>query len=81
VPKPAPGKVSSGTAVLPTGDIALFVVTDVKSGALPTTPDAASLVSQLAQRVAGQSAGIEFSAYVAELVATAKVKLNEKVFE
>ena len=29
----------------------------------------------------GQGAGIEFSAYVAELVRTAKVKLNEKVFE
>ena len=81
VPRPAPGKVSSGTAVLPNGDIALFVVTDVKSGALPATPDAASQVSQLAQRVAGQGAGIEFSAYIAELVRTAKVKLNEKVFE
>jgi len=81
VPRPAPGKVSSGTAVLPDGDVAIFVVTDVKSGALPTTPDAGSLVSQLAQRVAGQNAGIEFSAYVAELVRTAKVKLNEKVFE
>jgi peptidyl-prolyl cis-trans isomerase D len=81
VPKPAPGKVSSGTAVLPSGDIALFVVTDAKSGALPTTPDAGSIVTQLAQRIAGQSAGIEFSAYVAELVRTAKVKLNEKVFE
>ena len=38
VPRPAPGKVSSGTAVLPDGDIALFVVTDVKSGALPRLP-------------------------------------------
>jgi peptidyl-prolyl cis-trans isomerase D len=81
VPRPAPGKVSSGTAVLPGGDIALFVVTDVKSGALPTTPDAGSLVTQLAQQVAGQTAGIEFSAYVAELVRNAKVRLNEKVFE
>ena len=81
VPRPTPGKVSSGTAVLPGGDIALFVVTDVKSGALPTTPDAGALVTQLAQQVAGQSAGIEFSAYVAELVRNAKVRLNEKVFE
>jgi peptidyl-prolyl cis-trans isomerase D len=81
VPRPAPGKVSSGTAVLPGGDIALFVVTDVKSGALPTTPDAGSLVTRLAQQVAGQTAGIEFSAYVAELVRNAKVRLNEKVFE
>jgi peptidyl-prolyl cis-trans isomerase D len=80
-PRPAPGKVSSGTAVLPNGDVALFVVTDVKSGALPTTPDAGPIMSQLAQRVAGQNAGVEFSAYVAELVRTAKVKLNEKVFE
>jgi peptidyl-prolyl cis-trans isomerase D len=81
VPRPAPGKVGSGTAVLPGGDIALFVVTDVKSGALPTTPDAGPLVTQLAQQIAGQGAGIEFSAYVAELVRNAKVQLNEKVFE
>jgi len=81
VPRPAPGKVSSGTAVLPGGDIALFVVTDVKSGALPTAPDSGPVLAQLAQQVAGQSAGIEFSAYVAELVRNAKVKLNEKVFE
>jgi peptidyl-prolyl cis-trans isomerase D len=81
VPRPAPGKVSSGTAVLPGGEIALFVVTDVKSGELPTTPDIESLVSQLAQRFAGQSAGAEFSAYVAELVRNAKVRVNEKVFE
>jgi peptidyl-prolyl cis-trans isomerase D len=80
-PRPAPGKVTSGTALLPNGDVALFVVTDVKSGALPTTPEAGSLMAQLAQRVAGQSAGVEFSAYVAELVRTAKVRLNEKVFE
>jgi peptidyl-prolyl cis-trans isomerase D len=80
-PRPASGKVTSGTAVLPNGDVALFVVTGVKSGALPTTPDAGSLVAQLAQQVAGQSAGVEFSAYVAELVRTAKVRLNEKVFE
>jgi peptidyl-prolyl cis-trans isomerase D len=81
VPRPAPGKVASGTAVLPNGDIALFVVTDVKSGTLPTTPDAVGLVTQQAQRVAGQSAGAEFSAYVAELVRTAKIRLNDKVFE
>jgi peptidyl-prolyl cis-trans isomerase D len=81
VPRPAPGKVTSGTAVLPNGDIALFVVTDVKSGTLPTTPDAVGLVTQQAQRVASQSAGAEFSAYVAELVRTAKIRLNDKVFE
>jgi peptidyl-prolyl cis-trans isomerase D len=81
VPRPAPGKVTSGTAVLPNGDIALFVVTDVKSGTLPTTPDAVGLVAQQAQRVASQSAGAEFSAYVAELVRTAKIRLNDKVFE
>ncbi len=81
VPRPAPGKVTSGTAVLPDGDIALFVVTDVKSGTLPATPDAVGLVAQQAQRAANQSAGAEFSAYVAELVRTAKIRLNEKVFE
>jgi peptidyl-prolyl cis-trans isomerase D len=81
VPRPAPGKVSSGTAVLPGGDIALFVVTDVKSGALPTAPDSGPVLAQLAQQIAGQSAGFEFSAYLEELVRNAKVKLNEKVFE
>jgi peptidyl-prolyl cis-trans isomerase D len=81
VPRPAPGKATSGTAVLPNGDIALFVVTDVKSGTLPATPDAVGLVTQQAQRVANQSAGAEFSAYVAELARTAKIRLNEKVFE
>ena len=81
VPRPAPGKATSGTAVLPNGDIALFVVTDVKSGTLPATPDAAGLVTQQVQRVANQSAGAEFSAYVAELARTAKIRLNEKVFE
>ena len=43
--------------------------------------DAGPLVTQLAQQIAGQGAGIEFSAYVAELVRNAKVQLNEKVFE
>ena len=79
-PRPAPGKVTGGTAVLPNGDVALFVVNAVKGGAIPMTPEAAAQLSQQAQRVAGQVAGAEFSAYVAELVRTAKVSLNEKVF-
>jgi len=66
--------------VLPNGDVALFVVNAVKGGAIPMTPDAAAQLSQQAQRAAGQVAGAEFSAYVAELVRTAKVSLNEKVF-
>ena len=79
-PRPEPGKVTGGTAVLPNGDVALFVVSAVKGGAIPMTPDAAAQLSQQAQRAAGQVAGAEFSAYVAELVRTAKVSLNEKVF-
>jgi hypothetical protein len=38
-------------------------------------------MSQIAQRAAGQLAGAEFGAYVDELVRTAKVTVNEKVFE
>jgi peptidyl-prolyl cis-trans isomerase D len=80
-PRPAPGKAAGGTAVLPTGDVALFVVNAVRAGTIPTTPEAAAQLGQEAQRVARQAAGVEFSAYLAELVRTAKVRLNEKVFE
>jgi peptidyl-prolyl cis-trans isomerase D len=80
-PRPAGGKPTPGTAILPNGDIALFVVNSVTSGTLPMTPDSAAQMSQIAQRAAGQLAGSEFNAYVDELVRTAKVTVNEKVFE
>jgi hypothetical protein len=66
---------------MPNGDVAVFAVTAVRSGTMPTTPDAAQQLSQQAQRIAGESAGVEFSAYLAELVRTAKVKINDKIFE
>jgi peptidyl-prolyl cis-trans isomerase D len=80
-PHPAAGKKAAGTAVLPTGDVALFVVDEVTSGTLPMTADSSAQMSQIAQRAAGQLAGAEFGAYVDELVRTAKVTVNEKVFE
>jgi peptidyl-prolyl cis-trans isomerase D len=80
-PRPAGGKPTAGTAILPGGDVAVFVVNSVTSGTLPMTPDSAAQMSQIAQRAAGQLAGAEFGAYVDELVRTAKVTVNEKVFE
>jgi peptidyl-prolyl cis-trans isomerase D len=80
-PRPAPGKSTSGIAVLPTGDVALFVVNAVHSGTMPSAADAAAQLQQQAQRASGQTAGAEFSAYLGELVRTAKIRTNEKVFE
>ncbi len=80
-PRPVGGKPTAGTAILPNGDVALYVVNSVTSGTLPMTPDSAAQMSQIAQRAAGQLAGSEFNAYVDELVRTAKVTVNEKVFE
>ncbi len=80
-PRPAQGQSSSGTAVYPNGDVAIFVVSAVRTGALPSTPEAAAQLQQQARRASESNAVAEFSAYVAELVRTAKISLNESVFE
>jgi peptidyl-prolyl cis-trans isomerase D len=78
---PAPGKTTPGTAVLSNGDVAVFVVSAVHAGAAPTGPEAAALLSQSAQQAAGMAARAEFAAYLKELDNTAKIKLNDQVFE
>jgi peptidyl-prolyl cis-trans isomerase D len=80
-PRPEPGKSSSGTAVLPNGDAVVFLVSGVHAGAMPASADAAAQLAQQAQRAAGQAAGAEFAAYVEELMRTAKIRRNDKVFE
>ena len=80
--RPAPGKATGGTAVLANGDVAVFVVSAVRAGTAPTTgPDAAMQLAQIAQKTAGVAASADFAAYVKELERTAKIKLNEQVFE
>ena len=80
--RPAPGKATGGTAVLANGDVAVFVVSAVRAGTAPTTgPDAEMQLAQIAQKTAGAAARADFAAYVKELERTAKIKLNEQVFE
>jgi peptidyl-prolyl cis-trans isomerase D len=79
-PRPASGRRQAGTAGLPSGDAAVFVIDEVRAGTLPDAADAAELGEHLQQgaRLAGAS---ELSAYVAGLERTAKIKRNDKVFE
>jgi peptidyl-prolyl cis-trans isomerase D len=79
--RPAPGKASAGTAVLASGDVAVFAVIAVRAGTAPVGPDAGLQLSQIAQTGARAAARAEFAAYVKELERTAKITLNEKVFE
>jgi hypothetical protein len=54
----------------------------VRAGTAPTTgPDAEMQLAQIAQKTAGAAARADFAAYVKELERTAKIKLNEQVFE
>ena len=80
VAAPGAGKLSSGTATLPGGDAALFVVSAVRPGSL-TSPEAAAGLSGTAQQAAMQSALGEFSAYVTEIERNSKVTRNRKLFE
>jgi hypothetical protein len=72
--------VASGTAALPEGDAALFVVSAVRPGSL-ASPEAAAALAETAQQAAARAALGEYSAYVTELERTAKVTRNPKVFE
>ena len=79
-PHPAAGKASAGTAVLANGDVALFVVSAVRSGSMDS-PETAARFAESMQSMQRQAAAAEFAAYVKELERTAKVQRNEKVFE
>jgi peptidyl-prolyl cis-trans isomerase D len=78
--RPAPGKAIGGTAVLPDGDVAVFVVNAVRAGTAPTGPEAAVQLSQVMERAAGMAARADYTAYVKELDRTAKIKINDQVF-
>jgi peptidyl-prolyl cis-trans isomerase D len=80
VAPPAAGGVASGVSRLPSGDAALFVVSSVRAGSM-SAPEIAAQATQIAQQAAGQSAVEEFSAYLAELERTAKIKRNPKIWE
>jgi peptidyl-prolyl cis-trans isomerase D len=79
VPAPAAGRVAAGTASLANGNAAVFVVTTVRPGTLPTT-DAAQ-IAEFMRQAAGQQGMIEFAAYVAEIERNAKITRNAQVFE
>jgi peptidyl-prolyl cis-trans isomerase D len=78
--RPTPGKVTTGTAVLSNGDVAVFVVSAVLAGTAPAGPEAAVQLAQAAQRAAGMAARADYTAYVNELDRTAKIKVNDQVF-
>jgi peptidyl-prolyl cis-trans isomerase D len=80
VAAPAAGHVASGVSRLPNGDTALFVVSGVRPGSM-ATPEIAAQSSEIARQAAGQVAVEEFSAYVAELERTAKIKRNPQLWE
>jgi hypothetical protein len=77
---PAGGRLASGVAALPSGDVALFVVSGVRPGSI-SSPEAAAALPGRAQQAAEQMAMTELSAYVAELERKAKIKRNPKLFE
>lgn len=79
-PHPADGKASAGTAVLASGDVAIFAVNAVRPGRTDS-PEASMTLALAMQRAQGQAGVAEFAAYVKELERNAKVKRNEKVFE
>ncbi len=78
--RPAPGKATGGTAVLPNGDVAVFVVNAARAGMAPTGPDAAVQLSQVMEKASGMAARADYTAYVKELDRTAKIKVNDQVF-
>jgi hypothetical protein len=79
-PRPAPGKVTGGTALLENGDVAVFVVNAVRAGTPPTGDAAPFELAQVARNASNANALAEFTAYVKELERTAKIKLNDQVF-
>ena len=79
-PRPAPGKAIGGTAVLPNGDVAVFAVTGVRAGVAPSGEAAAFELMQIAQGASNANALAEFTAYVKQLEAKAKIRINDNVF-
>ena len=79
-PRPAPGKVSGGTATLPDGDVAVFAVSGVRAGVAPGGEAAAFEVMQVAQGAANASTLAEFTAYVKQLESKAKIRISDNVF-
>lgn len=71
------GASGKGLATLANGDVALFVVDNIRPGSLP----AAAEMPVVAQQVAGMTALAEFGAYARELESVAEVTLNKSVFE
>jgi peptidyl-prolyl cis-trans isomerase D len=80
VAAPAAGRIASGVSPLPNGDVALFVVDAVRPGSV-AAPEIAAQSAEITQQAAGQVAVGEFSAYLAELERTAKIKRNPKLWE
>jgi hypothetical protein len=80
VAAPAAGRIASGVSPLPNGDVALFVVDAVRPGSM-AAPEIAAQSAEITQQAAGQVAVGEFSAYLAELERTAKIKRNPKLWE
>lgn len=77
---PGAGRTASGVSRLPNGDAALFVVNTVQPGSM-SAPEIAAQAAEITRQAAGQVAVEEFSAYLAELERTAKVKRNPKLWE
>jgi len=79
--RPEPGKVSAGTASLANGDVAIVVVSAVRSGdASMPEQQLQALRAQTARRASEQAAATEFAAYANELQRVAKIKKNDAVF-
>jgi peptidyl-prolyl cis-trans isomerase D len=78
--RPAEGQATSGTAMLSSGDAAVFLVSAVRPGSLPAADGGAAFAENV-QRAAAGAALAEFAAYVLELERTAKVVRNPKAFE
>jgi peptidyl-prolyl cis-trans isomerase D len=79
-PRPAEGKPSAGTASLPGGDVAVFVVNSARPGSMAEMQQAATFAQEV-QQLAVQGAMSEFRAYVDELARGAEITRNSKLFE
>ncbi len=78
-PKPAAGQPSVGGLSLATGDFTIFVVSTVTPG----HPAALTIAewNQAEQGMASQLGNAELAALVAQLRATAKVRINQRTFD
>ena len=78
-PKPAAGQPSVGGLSLATGDFTIFVVSTVTPG----HPAALTIAewNQAEQGMASQLGNAELTALVAQLRATAKVRINQRTFD